>query len=67
MALYDDLDAKQGSDKVGGWSSGIKLLQSQLAVKKASLNVSQNSGNIRNVLRKPTTVKNPPPALNFLY
>lgn len=36
MALYDDLDNNKGPDKVAGWSSGIKLLQSQLALKKAS-------------------------------
>ncbi|XP_039453583.1 splicing factor 45 [Culex pipiens pallens] len=36
MALYDDLDSKQGPDKVAGWSSGIKLLQSQLQAKKAT-------------------------------
>lgn len=37
MSLYDDdLDAKQRADKVDGWSSGIKLLQSQLLAKKAA-------------------------------
>ncbi|XP_055637856.1 splicing factor 45 [Toxorhynchites rutilus septentrionalis] len=36
MALYDDLDTKQGPEKVAGWSSGIKLLQTQLQVKKAT-------------------------------
>lgn len=35
MALYDDLDTKQGPP-VAGWSSGIKLLQSQLQAKKAT-------------------------------
>ncbi|KAJ9586867.1 hypothetical protein L9F63_019549 [Diploptera punctata] len=36
MSLYDDLDAiKQKSEQVAGWSSGIKLLQSQLQLKKA--------------------------------
>lgn len=39
MALYDDLDTKQvqRTDKIDGWSSGIKLLASQnqmLALKK---------------------------------
>ncbi|XP_055689354.1 splicing factor 45 [Lutzomyia longipalpis] len=34
MALYDDLDTKQKTDQIDGWSSGIKLLQTQLAVKK---------------------------------
>jgi hypothetical protein len=56
MALYDDLDAKQGSDKIGGWSSGIKLLQTQLAVKKAS-NVAQlHQSSIRNIVRKNTVI-----------
>ncbi|RZF48542.1 hypothetical protein LSTR_LSTR011157 [Laodelphax striatellus] len=37
MSLYDDFDAiKQKSDQVAGWSSGIKLFQSQLQLKKAS-------------------------------
>lgn len=36
MSLYDDMDAiKQKSEQVAGWSSGIKLLQSQLQLKKA--------------------------------
>ncbi|XP_059620062.1 splicing factor 45 [Phlebotomus argentipes] len=39
MALYDDLDTKQRADQIDGWSSGIKLLQSQLAVKKAAVGV----------------------------
>jgi len=34
MSLYDDFDAvKQKSD---GWSSGMKLFQSQLQLKKAA-------------------------------
>lgn len=37
MALYDDLDSKQRTDKVDGWASGIKLLQTQLALKKTSV------------------------------
>ncbi|KXJ75046.1 hypothetical protein RP20_CCG012418 [Aedes albopictus] len=49
MALYDDLDTKQGPDKVAGWSSGIKLLQSQLQVKKAAQPIIQP----KNALRKP--------------
>lgn len=48
MALYDDLDTKQGPDKVAGWSSGIKLLQSQLQVKKAAQPIIQP----KNALRK---------------
>ncbi|XP_055546729.1 splicing factor 45 [Wyeomyia smithii] len=49
MALYDDLDTKQGPDKVAGWSSGIKLLQSQLQVKKATQPIIP----IKNTIRKP--------------
>lgn len=37
MSLYDDFDAfKQKSDQVAGWSSGIKLFQSQMQLKKAN-------------------------------
>jgi len=35
MSLYDDYDTAQ--EKVQGWSSGIKLLQSQLQLKKATI------------------------------
>lgn len=36
MSLYDDMDAiKQKSEQVAGWSSGIKLLQSHMQLKKA--------------------------------
>nr|CAD7445508.1 unnamed protein product [Timema bartmani] len=37
MSLYDDMDvgSKQKTEQVVGWSSGIKLLQSQLQLKKA--------------------------------
>ena len=35
MSLYDDFD-KHRTEKVAGWSSGIKLLQSQLQLKKAA-------------------------------
>ncbi|XP_060517211.1 splicing factor 45 [Cylas formicarius] len=38
MSLYDDYDVKTTvPDKVQGWSSGIKLLQSQLQLKKATV------------------------------
>lgn len=37
MDLYDDIDAKPRSSQMDGWSSGIKMLQTQLAVKKAQL------------------------------
>lgn len=32
MDLYDDLDAKQ---RIDGWSPGLKLMQTQMALKKA--------------------------------
>ncbi|KAM3967430.1 splicing factor 45 [Aphomia sociella] len=39
MSLYDDLDTIKArtTEKVAGWSSGIKLLQSQLQLKKAAI------------------------------
>ncbi|VEN51697.1 unnamed protein product [Callosobruchus maculatus] len=38
MSLYDDYDVKTtASEKVQGWSSSIKLLQSQLQLKKATV------------------------------
>ncbi|KAJ2947830.1 hypothetical protein O0L34_g9617 [Tuta absoluta] len=39
MSLYDDLDTMKArtTEKVAGWSSGIKLLQSQLQLKKAAV------------------------------
>lgn len=38
MSLYDDLDVKtRATENVSGWSSGIKLLQSQLQLKKAAI------------------------------
>lgn len=37
MDLYDDIDAKPRATQMDGWSSGIKMLQTQLAVKKAQL------------------------------
>ncbi|RZB38933.1 splicing factor 45 [Asbolus verrucosus] len=38
MSLYDDLDVKaRATENVSGWSSGIKLLQSQLQLKKATV------------------------------
>uniref|UniRef100_U5EYX1 Splicing factor 45 n=1 Tax=Corethrella appendiculata TaxID=1370023 RepID=U5EYX1_9DIPT len=54
MALYDDLDTKQESDKVSAWSSGIKLLQSQLAIKqKAVIQPAKNQ------IRKPSNILAP--------
>jgi hypothetical protein len=46
MSLYDDFDKHRTSEKVAGWSSGIKLLQSQLQLKKAAttqVNVSSTT------------------------
>lgn len=34
MDLYDDLDAKQ---RIDGWSPGLKLMQTQMALKKANV------------------------------
>lgn len=34
MDLYDDLDTKHRPGQIEGWSSGVKLLQTQLALKK---------------------------------
>ncbi|XP_030377359.1 splicing factor 45 [Scaptodrosophila lebanonensis] len=33
MDLYDDIDTKPRTSQIDGWSSGIKMLQTQLAVK----------------------------------
>ncbi|KAH8345334.1 hypothetical protein KR084_005300 [Drosophila pseudotakahashii] len=35
MDLYDDIDTKPRESQIDGWSSGIKMLQTQLAVKNA--------------------------------
>ena len=43
MDLYDDIDTKQRSSQVDGWSSGIKMLQTQLALKKASASKELNN------------------------
>ncbi|XP_073969404.1 splicing factor 45 [Rhodnius prolixus] len=54
MSLYDDLDTlRQKSDEVAGWSSGIKLFQSQLQVKKAA------SSTKRDGMKKVTSVLAP--------
>ncbi|KAM7351175.1 splicing factor 45 isoform 1-T1 [Cochliomyia hominivorax] len=37
MDLYDDIDTKPKTSQIDGWSSGIKMLQTQLAIKKAQL------------------------------
>ncbi|XP_017843800.2 splicing factor 45 [Drosophila busckii] len=49
MDLYDDIDAKPRASQVDGWSSGIKMLQTQLAVKKAQL----PKPHIRDQIKKP--------------
>ncbi|XP_034952129.1 splicing factor 45 [Chelonus insularis] len=54
MSLYDDFDKHRASDKVAGWSSGIKLLQSQLQLKKAAITQPK-----REQYRKATTVLPP--------
>ncbi|XP_067625532.1 splicing factor 45 [Eurosta solidaginis] len=35
MDLYDDIDTKPRAGQIDGWSSGIKMLQTQLAIKNA--------------------------------
>ncbi|XP_008545100.1 splicing factor 45 [Microplitis demolitor] len=54
MSLYDDFDKHRASDKVAGWSSGIKLLQSQLQLKKAAVTQPK-----REQFRKATAVLPP--------
>ncbi|CAH2050331.1 unnamed protein product, partial [Iphiclides podalirius] len=56
MSLYDDLDTlkTRTTDKVAGWSSGIKLLQSQLQLKKAAVTQPK-----REALRRSTQVLTP--------
>lgn len=49
MDLYDDIDAKPRASQMDGWSSGIKMLQTQLAVKKAQL----PKPNARDPIKKP--------------
>ncbi|KAG6457718.1 hypothetical protein O3G_MSEX010464 [Manduca sexta] len=56
MSLYDDLDTIKArtTEKVAGWSSGIKLLQSQLQLKKAAVTQPK-----REALRRSTQVLTP--------
>ncbi|KPJ16711.1 Splicing factor 45 [Papilio machaon] len=56
MSLYDDLDTikSRTTEKVAGWSSGIKLLQSQLQLKKAAITQPK-----REALRRSTQVLTP--------
>ncbi|XP_014256429.1 splicing factor 45 [Cimex lectularius] len=54
MSLYDDLDTlRQKSDEVAGWSSGIKLFQSHLQLKKATNSTKRDN------LKKTTSVLAP--------
>lgn len=48
MSLYDDFEKHRASDKVAGWSSGIKLLQSQLQLKKATVPQGKRELNKKN-------------------
>lgn len=54
MSLYDDLDTikTRTTEKVAAWSSGIKLLQSQLQLKKAAVTQPK-----REALRRSTQVE----------
>lgn len=36
MDLYDDLDTKQRAGQIDGWSQSYQMLQTQLALKKAT-------------------------------
>lgn len=55
MSLYDDLEpVKQKPEQVAGWSSSIKLFQSQLQLKKAAQTQPK-----REQIRKSTTVLAP--------
>ncbi|XP_073957736.1 splicing factor 45 [Choristoneura fumiferana] len=56
MSLYDDVDTIKArtTEKVAGWSSGIKLLQSQLQLKKAAVTQPK-----REALRRSTQVLTP--------
>lgn len=54
MDLYDDLDTKQRPGQIDGWSSGVKLLQTQLALKKATVPTPQ-----RRDFAKRSTVRYP--------
>ncbi|XP_013134775.1 PREDICTED: splicing factor 45 [Papilio polytes] len=56
MSLYDDLDTikTRTTEKVAAWSSGIKLLQSQLQLKKAAITQPK-----REALRRSTQVLTP--------
>ncbi|KAH8376629.1 hypothetical protein KR093_000509 [Drosophila rubida] len=53
MDLYDDIDAKPRASQMDGWSSGIKMLQTQLAVKKAQLPKPKPRDQIKKPLMTP--------------
>lgn len=56
MSLYDDLDVKSrtATENVSGWSSGIKLLQSQLQLKKAA--VTQQKRDVQRKVSLPPVI-----------
>lgn len=54
MSLYDDLEpSKQNTEQVAGWSSSIKLFQTQLQAKKAAQQIPKRDQ------RRPPTVLTP--------
>lgn len=55
MDLYDDLDTKQRAGQIDGWSSGVKLLQTQLALKKAVVTPSAR----RDLPKRPVRILDP--------
>lgn len=56
MSLYDDLEpSKQNTEQVAGWSSSIKLFQTQLQAKKAA----QQRNETKRDHRRPPTVLTP--------
>lgn len=53
MDLYDDLDTKTKASQ-DGWSSGIKMLQTQLQAKKAQAQNSFGASPHNSQLKKPS-------------
>lgn len=49
MALYDDLDTKTPAEKVAAWSSGIKLMQQNLAIKARQMPPTNKRPPVRNL------------------
>ncbi|XP_034100818.1 splicing factor 45 [Drosophila albomicans] len=69
MDLYDDIDAKPRASQMDGWSSGIKMLQTQLAVKKAQLPKPKPRDQIKKPLMTPVVnlrAKRPTDAESFM-